>query len=37
MFFDKGSPLMIIELIDDQIHISDEVDNIQIQVPVNEK
>jgi hypothetical protein len=37
MFFDRGNPLLTIQLIDNQIHITDEIDNIQIQVPANEK
>ena len=37
MFFDRGNPLITIQLIDNRIHITDEVDNIQIQVPANEK
>ena len=37
MFFDRGNPLITIQLIDNRIHINDEVDNIQIQVPANEK
>ncbi len=37
MYFDRWNPLITIQLIDNQIHITDEVDNIQIQVPANEK
>jgi len=37
MYFDRWSPLLTIQLIDNQIHITDEVDNIQIQIPANEK
>jgi hypothetical protein len=37
MYFDRGNPLITIQLIDNRIHINDEVDNIQIQVPANEK
>ena len=37
MYFDRGNPLLTIQLIDNQIHISDEIDNIQIQMPMNEK
>lgn len=37
MYFDRWNPLITIQLIDNRIHITDEVDNIQIQVPVNEK
>jgi len=37
MFFDRGNPLLTIQLIDNQIHITDEIDNIQIQVPANDK
>lgn len=37
MYFDRWSPLITIQLIDNQIYIADEVDNIQIQMPANEK
>ena len=37
LYFEKGSPLMKIELINDNIHITDEIDNIQIEVPFNNK
>ena len=37
MFFDRWNPYITIQLIDNQIHITDEIDNIQIQVPANEK
>ena len=37
MFFDRGNPLLTIQLIDKQIHITDEVDNIQIQMPQDDK
>ena len=37
MYFDRGNPLINIQLIDKNIYITDEVDNIQIQVPANEK
>lgn len=37
MYFDRGNPLLTIQLIDNQIHITDEIDNIQIQVPSDEK
>ena len=37
MFFDRGNPLITIQFINNQIFISDEVDNIQIQIPANEK
>ena len=37
MYFDRGNPLLNIQLIDNDIHITDEVDNIQIQIPANDK
>ena len=37
IYFDRWNPLMIIQLINNQIYITDEADNIQIQVPANEK
>lgn len=37
MFFDRGNPLLNIQLIDNDIHITDEVDNIQIQIPADDK
>lgn len=37
LYFDRWSPLMKTELIKDMIHITDEVDKIQIQVPFNNK
>ncbi len=37
MYFDRWNPLITIQLIDNQIHIADEIDNIQIQMPMNEK
>ena len=37
MYFDRWNPLITIQLIDNQIYIADEVDNIQIQMPANEK
>ena len=37
MYFDRGNPLITIQLIDNQIHITDEIDNIQIQIPSNDK
>lgn len=37
MYFDRWNPMITVQLIDNQIHINDEVDNIQIQVPANEK
>ena len=37
MYFDRGNPLLNIQLIDNDIHITDEVDNIQIQIPSDDK
>ncbi len=37
MFFDRWNPLLTIQLIDKEIHITDEVDNIQIQMPQDDK
>lgn len=37
MYFDRWNPLLTIQLIDNQIHITDEVDNIQVQMPMDEK
>lgn len=37
VYFDRWNPLLSIQLINNQIYISDEVDNIQIQVPADEK
>ena len=37
MYFDRWNPLITIQLIDNQIYIADEIDNIQIQVPMNDK
>ena len=37
MYFDRWNPLLTIQLLDNQIHISDEVDNIQVQIPMDEK
>ena len=37
MFFDRWNPLLTIQLIDKEIHITDEVDNIQIQMPFDDK
>ncbi len=37
MYFDRGNPLLNIQLIDNDIYITDEVDNIQIQIPANDK
>lgn len=37
MYFDRWNPLLNIQLVDDYIYITDEVDNIQIQIPANDK
>lgn len=37
MYFERGNPLLNIQLIQNQIYITDEVDNIQIQMPSNDK
>ena len=37
IYFDKWNPFMSINLIKDQIYIADETDNIQIQIPADDK
>ena len=37
MYFDRGNPLLNIQHIDNDIYITDEVDNIQIQIPADDK
>lgn len=37
VYFDRWNPLITINLIDNQIYIADESDNIQIQIPLNDK
>ena len=37
IYFDRWNPLITISLISNQIYISDEIDNIQIQVPADNK
>ena len=37
MYFDRWNPLLNLQLIDNEILITDEVDNIQIQIPSNDK
>jgi len=37
IYFDRWNPLLSIQLLEGQIHITDEIDNIQIQIPENDK
>ena len=37
IYFDRWNPLITIQLIENQIHITDEVDSIQVQIPMDEK
>ena len=37
MYFDRGNPLLNIQLVGKDIYITDEVDSIQIQIPADDK
>lgn len=37
IYFERWNPSLAIQLIDNQIYITDEIDNIQIQMPENDK